>query len=687
MAPRRLQFHTEPPTEAPRKRQRTGPADREEAIGPIFASLQANMAKVPSIAAIDLREFLVDGSTGFEELEAAVRGVVADIAGLASVAESSDLDDLAHRIRGSSVHGMLSRRLVAAKSTAINLIRGPALRIAALVAEAFAAVEALTFSSSVDRSRVDAAWDADIAQFGISARPIPTIPPASAGAYADLLARIESTVPLLTARQSVTWRSADRQLLLGLVSDVHTEPIGTEIRATYCPKLSTVLKYANWDRLGSARNLGRLVATLIDVCDSIRVDERIQLAHQFLYSLSPHFDNVRETEIIRLVVDASTPELVVEGSRQTLESTTLGPKFAHGIMIRHKASVALGDGLRRSWFSQVVPHYFAPHIEHHDDEDSLLDAVVDSGPDGVEATHSSDSADPSHPEADVEPPMRYWVFADESHSTLRPRSFGEMPTKTDRQRLFLGLLASGRLIGIGLRYGITAGIRLSPASLSLLQNPGEGWNLGDLCRQEDSAFWSGLEKIREFNWTEPSVIEIASEMGVTQDGANQYILKQQFERVVSSIRDPMMVVLRGINDVIRPGTMDVLSPAELAVAIGGPRELTPDMVINAFILPGDQVGEKHVMGAWFVDIVKDMTPIELAKLHKFVTGSPHPPIGGGLNGNRYMLLQLHGARGTHLLPTAATCFKTLKTPIYDTPDKFRSKLHIAIEECVTIEEY
>ena len=88
---------------------------------------------------------------------------------------------------------------------------------------------------------------------------------------------------------------------------------------------------------------------------------------------------------------------------------------------------------------------------------------------------------------------------------------------------------------------------------------------------------------------------------------------------------------------------------------------------------------------WFWSIVRGMETQDRAALLHFATGSSRAPATGfanllGYNGapHRFRLQAVPG--GPEALPTASTCFNTLRLPQYESEEQLRSKLLLAIGE-------
>ena len=86
---------------------------------------------------------------------------------------------------------------------------------------------------------------------------------------------------------------------------------------------------------------------------------------------------------------------------------------------------------------------------------------------------------------------------------------------------------------------------------------------------------------------------------------------------------------------------------------------------------------------WLWSLVESMSNEERSKLLKFCTNSARPPATGFAYLSPSFKICCNDSRGNHRplpLPTAATCFRTLYLPPYDTEDELRAKVWTAITE-------
>ena len=86
---------------------------------------------------------------------------------------------------------------------------------------------------------------------------------------------------------------------------------------------------------------------------------------------------------------------------------------------------------------------------------------------------------------------------------------------------------------------------------------------------------------------------------------------------------------------------------------------------------------------WFWRAVRSFDQTEKAKLLQFITGTSKVPLEGfsqlhGVHGTQRF--NIHRAYGEGRLPVAHTCFNQLDLPSYDSYEKMRAQLLLAMNE-------
>jgi hypothetical protein len=109
-----------------------------------------------------------------------------------------------------------------------------------------------------------------------------------------------------------------------------------------------------------------------------------------------------------------------------------------------------------------------------------------------------------------------------------------------------------------------------------------------------------------------------------------------------------------------------------------------ELINNIQIAAHNKATNIHTFGHWLINIIdqwnEDPEQHYLKLFLKFVTGNRH------LNFGHFpeIFIEVTNA-STDSLPTASTCFKTLKSPKYESQAKMKEKFEKAFEMCDTFE--
>ncbi|XP_059143196.1 E3 ubiquitin-protein ligase HUWE1-like isoform X5 [Physella acuta] len=191
-------------------------------------------------------------------------------------------------------------------------------------------------------------------------------------------------------------------------------------------------------------------------------------------------------------------------------------------------------------------------------------------------------------------------------------------------------------------------------------------------------------EIQEFGVTETrELIPNGSNVLVTDENKREYVKLVCQMKMTGAIRQQLNAFLEGFYDIIPKKLVSIFTEQELELLISGlPTIDIDDLKANT---------EYHKYQAtslqiqWFWRALRSFDQAERANFLQFVTGTSKVPLGGfgnleGMNGTQKF--QIHrDDRSTDRLPSAHTCFNQLDLPAYETYDKLRKMLLLAISEC------
>nr|XP_006822183.1 PREDICTED: E3 ubiquitin-protein ligase HUWE1-like [Saccoglossus kowalevskii] len=219
---------------------------------------------------------------------------------------------------------------------------------------------------------------------------------------------------------------------------------------------------------------------------------------------------------------------------------------------------------------------------------------------------------------------------------------------------------------------------------------------------EDYAFYQGLvflleHDVKELGYDLTFSTEI-EEFGVTEvrdlkpNGRNIIVTKENKHEYVNlvcqmkmtgAIRKQIDSFLEGFYDIIPKRLISIFNEQELELLISGLPTIDIDDLKANTEYHKYQLNSLQVQ--WFWRALRSFDQAERANFLQFVTGTSKVPLQGftaleGMNGPQKF--QIHrDDRSTDRLPVAHTCFNQLDLPAYETYDKLRHMIYLAITEC------
>ncbi|QDZ19375.1 HECT domain-containing ubiquitin-protein ligase [Chloropicon primus] len=182
-----------------------------------------------------------------------------------------------------------------------------------------------------------------------------------------------------------------------------------------------------------------------------------------------------------------------------------------------------------------------------------------------------------------------------------------------------------------------------------------------------------------------SVVELkpgGAKISVTNENKAEYVNLVAKHRMTNAIESQIKAFLEGFWELIGKDLLNIFTEKELELIISG----TPDYDIGDLKQNTEYTGyfpsSKVVL--WFWEILNELKREDMARLVQFVTGTSKVPLEGfkslqGVSGPQKF--QIHKAFvSTELLPTSHTCFNQLDIPEYETKEKLRERLLVAIRE-------
>ncbi|CDW52065.1 WWE and DUF4414 and HECT domain containing protei n [Trichuris trichiura] len=170
---------------------------------------------------------------------------------------------------------------------------------------------------------------------------------------------------------------------------------------------------------------------------------------------------------------------------------------------------------------------------------------------------------------------------------------------------------------------------------------------------------------------------------VTDQNKQEYVNLVCQMKMTGAIRQQLNAFLKGFYEIIPKELISIFNEQELELLISGlPIIDIDDLQQNTEY---HKYTKSSVQIQWFWRAVRSFDHADRAKLLQFVTGTSRVPLQGfaslqGMHG--VQRFQIHrDDRSVDRLPTAHTCFNQLDLPPYESYDKLRQMLLLAIREC------
>ncbi|CAG2230370.1 E3 ubiquitin-protein ligase UPL2,E3 ubiquitin-protein ligase NEDD4-like,Probable E3 ubiquitin-protein ligase TOM1,E3 ubiquitin-protein ligase pub1,E3 ubiquitin-protein ligase Su(dx),Probable E3 ubiquitin-protein ligase hulA,E3 ubiquitin-protein ligase pub3,E3 ubiquitin-protein ligase TOM1-like,E3 ubiquitin-protein ligase NEDD4,NEDD4-like E3 ubiquitin-protein ligase WWP2,E3 ubiquitin-protein ligase UPL1,E3 ubiquitin-protein ligase ptr1,E3 ubiquitin-protein ligase Itchy,E3 ubiquitin-protein ligase HUWE1,E3 u len=191
-------------------------------------------------------------------------------------------------------------------------------------------------------------------------------------------------------------------------------------------------------------------------------------------------------------------------------------------------------------------------------------------------------------------------------------------------------------------------------------------------------------EIREFGVTETRDLKPnGRNIPVNEDNKKEYVKLVCQMRMTGAIRKQLGAFMEGFYDIIPKRLISIFTEQELELLISG----LPTIDIDDLKAHSEyhKYQPTSLQVQWFWRALRSFDQADRAQFLQFVTGTSKVPLQGfgfleGMNG--YQKFQIHrDDRSTDRLPVAHTCFNQLDLPAYETYDKLRKMLLLAINEC------
>jgi E3 ubiquitin-protein ligase HUWE1 len=191
-------------------------------------------------------------------------------------------------------------------------------------------------------------------------------------------------------------------------------------------------------------------------------------------------------------------------------------------------------------------------------------------------------------------------------------------------------------------------------------------------------------EIQEFGVTEVRDLKPnGRNLRVTEDNKKEYVKLVCQMKMTGAIQKQLQSFLDGFYSIIPKHLISIFNEQELELLISGLPTFDIDDLRSNTEYHKYQATSLQIQ--WFWRALRSFDQADRARFLQFVTGTSKVPLQGfayleGMNG--IQKFQIHrDDRSTDRLPSAHTCFNQLDLPAYETYDKLRRMLMLALNEC------
>uniref|UniRef100_A0A7S3UXC4 HECT-type E3 ubiquitin transferase n=1 Tax=Heterosigma akashiwo TaxID=2829 RepID=A0A7S3UXC4_HETAK len=297
------------------------------------------------------------------------------------------------------------------------------------------------------------------------------------------------------------------------------------------------------------------------------------------------------------------------------------------------------------------------------------------------------------------PESDFWTFApffekvDSRSPLVIPRAYGD-----DFDQVSRYFQTAGRVLGLSIKQAAPLGVRIPKAVWAIIL--GREPTIEE-CLAEDPVTARSLRQVLALE-NEEELAALDLTFAVPLPGGKEAELKPGgaaapvtlasrgeyarlfARRAATRGAEREVAALRlGLTDVVPPGLLAVLHPAEIYEAVAGPDtvdlarlERATEYVINGEVNRGSGA---HPLARAFWEVAAALAPPALRALLRFWSGSAHPPFAGADREEEVWTITFDHSDNPSNLPQATTCDRNLFLPPYKSKEELKKKLLMAME--------
>ena len=231
----------------------------------------------------------------------------------------------------------------------------------------------------------------------------------------------------------------------------------------------------------------------------------------------------------------------------------------------------------------------------------------------------------------------------------------------------------GCLVAKALTMQCQVDLPLNPAFFSLIR--GEPIDISDI---DPSLARSLQSDLTGLSWTYPGYESAMSPAYEQIDATNQDVFVEEVKRLTfENARVCAQSFLVGFQKVLSWDLCNVFTTKELIEVTNGTTHVTMDELEHGIELDGFESTSETIRSLFQMLANND---IDNGEFWTFVTGSNRLPCGGLAAVQPKVCIQNAGPESSKLLPSAQTCYNTLKLRQYESKSDLRSNILLALSE-------
>eukprot|EP00039_Didymoeca_costata_P026113 m.14960 g.14960 ORF g.14960 m.14960 type:complete len:1953 (-) comp5263_c0_seq1:243-6101(-) len=209
----------------------------------------------------------------------------------------------------------------------------------------------------------------------------------------------------------------------------------------------------------------------------------------------------------------------------------------------------------------------------------------------------------------------------------------------------------------------------------------------------DELAWQELFRVASMNVSDLEDARIECKFADSH-GINEFILEDKFatkgniqeyiltclERRRTEFTSQVQAVRKGIAEVLPIKLLSLLTFSEFERLVCGDPDFDVDLLVSNVRLDGYRSNSDQIQWLW--KVLREFTPLEKSQFLRFVGGFTRLPQSLTMWPHQF---EVHKTGNHKRLPSAATCFFTLKLPEYRTEKDLGTKLRIAMMHCASID--